>query len=165
MILCARSTLRSREQSKKRGTCESTVKITKSLRLSNVTDIYLRNSWGAQRFVGFFPLYSLRVLIGWVYKRWSHDRSRHTTSESDTRPGTSYHKKDPSSVLFGSVTQKQTDLEAHYFIWSCENQWRIWVERNVERSALLFFFGGGGGGYKWITAVWNSTVLWACTRQ
>ena len=63
MILCARNTSRSREQSTTcRSRSENTWKVcllfysqnSKILWLSNVADTFLRNSRGAQRFVGFF---------------------------------------------------------------------------------------------------------------
>ena len=41
--------------------------------LSNMADIFFRNSRGAQRHVGFFPLI---VLIGWAGKLRSHDETQ-----------------------------------------------------------------------------------------
>ena len=72
MMLCERSTSRSREQStktqiKQRGHVSlSYSQNNKILWWSNMADICLRNSRGAQRFVGFFLNCSVRVLIGWA---------------------------------------------------------------------------------------------------
>ena len=72
MILCARSTSRSSEQS---SHSESTWKVclfysqnNKIVWLSNVANTILRNSRGAQRFVGFFLDCAFRTLIGWTGK-------------------------------------------------------------------------------------------------
>ena len=83
MILCARSTLRSREQSTKHqaaSTCErfvySTVKIARFYDYQKWPKL-LRNSWGTQRFVGFYFLdCAFRVPIGWLAGQadsWSYD--------------------------------------------------------------------------------------------
>ena len=75
MILCARCMSRSREQ---RSRSENMWKVclfyrqnNKIVWLSNMSEMLLRNSRGAQRFVGFDCAF--RVLIGWAGKLWSRE--------------------------------------------------------------------------------------------
>ena len=83
MILCARSTSRSREESmtqiKRREHVNGLFILVTITRFYDYqtwpTHMLLRNSRGAQRFVGFCSLdCAFRVLIGWVGKLQSYDR-------------------------------------------------------------------------------------------
>ena len=78
MILCARSTPRSREQSTKRSEntwrfVYSIVKITRFLWLSNMADIFSEIQEVRKGLWAFFLDCAIRVLIGWADKLWSHD--------------------------------------------------------------------------------------------
>ena len=104
MILCARSTSRSREQStKRRSRSENMWKVclfysqnNKIVWLSNMADTFWRNSRGAQRFVGFsWSCFSDADWLGWQTPITWGGKGIHCLWPPITRA--SFHTLTPSS--------------------------------------------------------------------